>query len=157
MTPKQRVFIAEYLIDFNATQAAIRAGYSKRTSHAIGQENLRKPIIKAEIEKLITERTMGTDEVLLRLGKIARFDISDYVMGYGTGTVVRTDKMIEDGYGHMIREIWQTAEGVRVKIADPDDALAKIGKHLGIFVDRSKVEHSGKLEIVYTNDWRDSG
>lgn len=45
MTPKQQRFVEEYLIDLNATQAAIRAGYSKKTAYSIGQENLKKPVI----------------------------------------------------------------------------------------------------------------
>jgi uncharacterized small protein (DUF1192 family) len=55
LTAKQKRFIEEYLIDLNATQAAIRAGYSKKTAYSIGEENLRKPVIKAEIERLQTE------------------------------------------------------------------------------------------------------
>ena len=51
LTPKQERFCQEYVIDFNATQAAIRAGYSKKTAHATGQENLRKPIISETIAK----------------------------------------------------------------------------------------------------------
>ena len=50
MTPKQTRFVAEYLVDLNATQAAIRAGYSQRTAASIGAENLRKPNIAAVIE-----------------------------------------------------------------------------------------------------------
>jgi len=46
LTPKQRLFVAEYLKDFNATQAAMRAGYSKKTAYSIGQENLKKPEIQ---------------------------------------------------------------------------------------------------------------
>lgn len=49
MTPKQKRFVAEYLIDLNATQAAIRAGYSKKTAYSIGDENLKKPEIAAAI------------------------------------------------------------------------------------------------------------
>ena len=55
LTAKQQRFIEEYLIDLNATQAAIRAGYSEKTAYAIGEENLRKPVIKAEIERLQAE------------------------------------------------------------------------------------------------------
>ena len=55
LTPKQKRFIEEYLIDLNATQAAIRAGYSEKTAYAIGEENLRKPVIKAEVERLQAE------------------------------------------------------------------------------------------------------
>ncbi len=51
MTPKQTRFIDEYLIDLNATQAAIRAGYSKKTAGQMGTENLSKPYIKVELEK----------------------------------------------------------------------------------------------------------
>lgn len=51
LTLKQQRFVDEYLIDFNATQAAIRAGYSEKTSYSIGQENLNKPEIKNEIDK----------------------------------------------------------------------------------------------------------
>jgi len=51
LTPKQSRFIDEYMIDLNGTQAAIRAGYSKKTAGAIGVENLRKPLIAAEVAK----------------------------------------------------------------------------------------------------------
>ena len=57
LTKKQELFCIEYLIDLNATQAAIRAGYSEKTAQAIGAENLTKPLIAAEISKLFTERT----------------------------------------------------------------------------------------------------
>ena len=49
LTPKQQRFVEEYLIDLNATQAAIRAGYSKHTAHSIGHENLSKPEIVAAL------------------------------------------------------------------------------------------------------------
>lgn len=51
LTPKQERFVDEYMIDLNATQAALRAGYSEKTSYSIGQENLKKPEISKEIEK----------------------------------------------------------------------------------------------------------
>lgn len=51
LTDKQRRFVSEYLIDLNATQAAIRAGYSEKTAQQIGTENLSKPVIQAEIKK----------------------------------------------------------------------------------------------------------
>ena len=51
LTSKQEAFVREYAVDMNATQAAARVGYSKKTAHAIGQENLRKPIIAAARRK----------------------------------------------------------------------------------------------------------
>lgn len=52
LTPKQLMFCKEYLIDLNATQACIRAGYSEKTANRIGAENLSKPVIKSEIDRL---------------------------------------------------------------------------------------------------------
>lgn len=68
-TPKQAAFITEYLVDKNATQAAIRAGYSARTAAAIGEENLRKPDIRAAIDdalKRLAEATMTESEWVRR-------------------------------------------------------------------------------------------
>lgn len=56
MTPKQEAFVAEYLIDLNATQAAIRAGYSEQTAQVIGSENLSKPIIAEAIAEAVAKR-----------------------------------------------------------------------------------------------------
>lgn len=61
LTDKQAMFIKEYLIDLNATQAAIRAGYSEHTAHATGQENLRKPIIAEAVAKAKAERGSRLD------------------------------------------------------------------------------------------------
>lgn len=57
LTLKQQRFIEEYLVDGNATRAAIAAGYSKKTAYSIGEENLRKPEIKAEIERIRAEQS----------------------------------------------------------------------------------------------------
>ena len=56
MTEKQKLFCEEYLIDLNATQAALRAGYSKKTAYSIGNENLKKPEIQEYIQKLLKEK-----------------------------------------------------------------------------------------------------
>jgi len=68
LTPKQERFIKEYLIDLNATQAAIRAGYSKKTAESIGYENLRKPQIEQAIARYTKKHAdkvgLSVDEVL---------------------------------------------------------------------------------------------
>lgn len=69
LTPKQQRFVDEYLIDLNATQAAIRAGYSPKTAYSIGDENLKKPEIKKAIEqaqKERSERTLVTQDDVIR-------------------------------------------------------------------------------------------
>ena len=78
MTKKQKRFVEEYLIDLNATQAAIRAGYSPTTAKEIGCENLTKPNISEAIAKAMAERSRRTgvnqDRVLQELAKIKMYD-----------------------------------------------------------------------------------
>lgn len=76
LTEKQKRFCDEYLISLNATEAAVKAGYSPRTARVIGPENLQKPVIQAfireRLEKKDSERIMKQDEVLERLTEIGR-------------------------------------------------------------------------------------
>ena len=87
MTYKQDRFCQEYLLDFNATQAAIRAGYSHRTAYSIGNENLRKPEIRKRIRELVAARNTRTlvaaDRVLGKLAEIA----------FGKFTVANRDRL----------------------------------------------------------------
>ena len=82
-TNKQKAFIYEYLKDFNATQAALRAGYSQKTSYSIGQENLKKPEIAEAIQAELDEIKMSADEVLKRKSEIARGDLGDFINDFG--------------------------------------------------------------------------
>jgi phage terminase small subunit len=81
LTPKQQRFVDEYLIDLNATQAALRAGYSARTAEKIGSENLRKPEVKAAIDRAQSNRAEQTQInaawVLTRLAAEATADVAD--------------------------------------------------------------------------------
>jgi phage terminase small subunit len=83
LTPKQEMFVKEYLVDLNATQAAIRAGYNKKTAKEIGAENLTKPNIKAEIDKAILKRSERTeikaDDVLRHWHDIATADPNELI------------------------------------------------------------------------------
>ena len=64
MTPKQKRFCDEYLIDTNATQAAIRAGYSEKTAYSIGEENLKKPDIRAYIDERLAELETRVEDLM---------------------------------------------------------------------------------------------
>lgn len=81
LTDRQRVFVSEYLIDLNATQAAIRAGYSQKTAGRIGPELLGKTCVSAAIQQAMRERQRRTeitqDYVLGKLRDIAEMDASD--------------------------------------------------------------------------------
>lgn len=88
LTPKQERFVAEYLIDLNATQAAIRAGYSEKTAYSSGHDNLKKPEVAAAIQAAMKAREQRTeitqDRVLQELARIAFFDIRRLYRDDGT-------------------------------------------------------------------------
>jgi phage terminase small subunit len=78
MTNKQRRFIEEYMIDLNATQAAIRSGYSPRTAREIGAENLTKPVIADAVAKRLAELSRGTGITLERITRaLAKLAFAD--------------------------------------------------------------------------------
>ncbi|MFT8276112.1 terminase small subunit [Kerstersia gyiorum] len=163
LTEKQRRFVEEYLVDLNATQAAIRAGYSKKTARQIGEENLSKPdIAKAvqEAQARRSERTEITQDMVLReLAKIGFADIRKVVRWGNTtlqagvddkgeptievhhGLALIASDEIDDDTAAAISEVSEGREGLKVKFHDKKGALVDIGRHLGMFKDR--VEHSG--------------
>lgn len=149
MTKKQKRFVEEYLIDLNATQAAIRAGYSPETAGAIGAENLKKPDIKSRIDKAMAERSRRTgvsaDRVLLELAKIAFVNAAD-VIDAETATVVENASRDDTAAIQSVKVKTFGEDGLEreIKMADKLKALELLGKHLGMFKD--KVELSGSLE-----------
>lgn len=162
LTPKQARFVEEYLCDLNATQAAIRAGYSKRTATAIGAENLRKPHVAAAIAERQGERAQRTeitqDRVLQELARIAFADIRslftwDEERACYVPSVNLTDdeaavvSAVKARTAHFTTEagVTETRIELELKTYDKLGALEKIAKHLGMFVER--VEHSGRVEV----------
>ena len=162
LTAKQQRFVDEYLIDLNATQAAIRAGYSARTARSISNENLTKPDIQSAIEKGMKARSsrveITQDMVLKELAKIGFSDIrkvvrwgetqvrmvdgeddgpEDMVPYHGLALIDSTE--IDDNTAGAIAEVSQGKEGLKVKLHDKKGALVDIGRHLGMF---SAQQHS---------------
>jgi phage terminase small subunit len=78
LTDKQKRFCEEYLVDFNGTQAAIRAGYSKDTAYSIGSENLRKPELRQFIDERIKGLSLSSEETLKAISDIAKSSLNDY-------------------------------------------------------------------------------
>lgn len=144
MTPKQERFVQEYLKDLNATQAAIRAGYSESTAGKIGHENLTKPEIQAAVAKAQMQRAARTevtqDRVIHELAKIAFSDLR-HVADWSGGRINTKDSgQIPDKVAGAISEVRNTKEGIAVKMHDKIAALDRLGKHLGMFVE--KVDHT---------------
>ena len=156
MTDKQKRFCEEYLVDLNATQAAIRAGYSAKTAYSIGNELLNKPEIRARVDQMLADRSIRTgvnaDRVVRELAKIAFMKGTD-VIDTETGNVrddatdddraciaaVKVKQMQGDGMSSIEREI---------RLCDKVKALELLGKHLGIFEDNINVDVSGAVKIV---------
>ena len=93
LTDKQKMFCLEYLIDLNATQAAIRAGYSVKTAKDIGCENLAKPNIQSRIQELKAERVksiaIDAKYVLKRLVEIDSLDVMDILDDSGSMLAIK--------------------------------------------------------------------
>jgi phage terminase small subunit len=135
LTHKQRAFVTEYIQDCNATQAAIRAGYSARTAAALGCRLLSDPRIAAEVESLREEAaTLAVAtlaECCQRLTQIVRANVSDFLSPTGD--------LATDGGGNpaALQEATREefADGrvrVRVKLRDPIAAMARLAAFLGM-------------------------
>ena len=155
LTDKQKRFVEEYLIDLNATQAAIRSGYSVKTAKSQGQRLLTKADVAGAIAFLQAERSKRTeitaDRVLEELAKIGFSNMQDYIRTTPAGDAyvdlseltrdqaaavseITTEDFI-DGRGEDARDVRR----VKIKLSDKRAALVDIGKHLGMFIDRKEI------------------
>jgi phage terminase small subunit len=152
MTNKQKRFCEEYLIDLNATQAAIRAGYSPDSARQSGSDNMNNPYIRARIDAALAERSKRTgvnaDRVVRELARVA-FVNANNVINMDSATI--KDDACEDDTAAVASVKVKTiptadGEGVEreIKLADKLKALELLGRHLGMFTD--KVEHSGSVD-----------
>lgn len=161
LTNKQAAFLAEYLTDFNATQAAIRAGYSARSATQIGQKLLLKDDISAEIKRKLAEKAMKSDEILERLADIARADMGDFLDVSSVSFQINLAKAKEQNKLRFIRRLKQKTtticrEGgedveqnqIDFELMDQLRALELLGKANGLFVDRHELKTMGPVEIV---------
>jgi len=132
LTAKQEMFCKEYLVDLNATQAAIRAGYKPNAAQQTGSENLLKPVIASRIQILFDARSekveLNSEWVLRNLEKVAnRCMVAEPVM-------VRGEKGMEE------------SGEFKFDSSGANRSLELIGKHLKLFTD--KIEHSGNINLT---------
>lgn len=152
LTPKQSLFVKEYLVDLNAKQAAIRAGYSKKTAEVIGHENLSKPYLAAIIQEEMDKRSkrveITADNVLNELAKLAFGNIKNL---YDENGSLAHPQDLDDAVSATITEVTEKQVGSqeesvvlerKYKVADKKGSLELLGRHLKLFTD--KIEHTGK-------------
>ena len=147
LTPKQELFCLEYVVDFNATQAAIRAGYSKRSAESIGLENLGKPMIAERIKELrkpIEQKPKDMRQRIIdELAAIAFSNASDFYEeipilddeGEPTGKTYRQMKadVLDSPNIAAIQSFEPGAYGAKPKMADKQKALDMLARHLGLY------------------------
>ncbi len=134
MTKKQERFVTEYLIDCNATQAAIRAGYSPSTARFIGAENLSKPYIRQAIEEQMeqmkSDRIADVEEIIIYLTSVLRGQSESSVVLVCDNEVVTVTKTPD--------------EKERLKAAE------LLGKRYGMFSDKVKLE--GAVPVIISGE-----
>lgn len=154
LTTKQQRFVEEYQLDGNATQAAIRAGYSKKTAHRSGAQNMQKREIQAalmELTKRRSERTgIDADWLLTRLADEATADLNDLYQENGQikpiaewpdiwrqGLVqgIEVETLGREGEDAIIARV------TKIKVSDRIKRLELIGKHIDVQAFQDRVQH----------------
>lgn len=150
LTPKQQRFVEEYLVDLNASQAALRARYSERTAARIGQENLQKPVISLAIQERLREisgKVELTQERVLR--EVASISFSDIRQVFdGAGTLIRPDQLpdVVAGAVASIEVIEREGETVyKYRLWNKGQALELAMKYLGILEKKIDAGNSESL------------
>jgi phage terminase small subunit len=139
LTAKQQLFILEYLRDFNATQAAIRAGYSKASATTTGNDLLRHPIIsvyiKEHFEKRKEKAATTAERVLEELNKVAFSDLRDFASWDAGGIYMRpSEYAFNTGAIESIKETkGEGGTAIGIKMHNKMKALELIAKHIGMF------------------------
>lgn len=174
LLPKQAKFVAEYLISGNATQAALAAGYSPKTAHVIGQENLKKPVIASLLQAKNTEIAARQDERLAameltkervqrEIARIAFFDARKMFAQDGTPLAITEldDDTASCIVGLDVLEEWQGTGENRVlvghvkkyKIANKNVALDQASKILGMYEkDNEQTKPNVRVVVVPAKD-----
>jgi len=167
LTDKQRRFVEEYCASLNATQAAIDAGYSEKTAHSIGHENLRKPEIDAAIQARMEQEGMTAAEATRRMGDLARANLLDFTRVTNDGRrvidltgaraeammhVIKKMKVTNKRMGEKGEVFWQKTE---IELHDAKDAIYKILQAHGVYTERVDITTGGdKLQgpTIYLPD-----
>ena len=160
---KQDVFVEEYLIDLNATQACIRAGYSVKTASEQGARLLANVKVQTKIAKAMAERSKRTgvnqDRVVLELAKIAFVNPSELI-DTNTGKVLPGASSDDLACIQSVK-VKKTTKGKNVieerevRVHDKIKALEKLGQHLGMWNDKIDVNVAVPVVICGEDDLED--
>lgn len=152
LTPKQQAFIEHYLTCWNASEAARRAGYVTK-ANVIGSQLLANPSIAARVQERLIEMKADANEVIALLSDHQRGSLDDFI---GESGQIDIDKARSMNKMRLLKKYkttrrtrkGMTEESVEIELHDPQAAAVQLGRHLGLFVEKSAVEHSGEVKQV---------
>jgi len=161
LSNRQRVFVEEYLKCWVASEAVRRAGY-KSKPNVKGAQLLANVSIAAELKQRISERAMGKDEVVDRLGEHARGDMGDFMDIGSMAFSLDLNKAKELGLTRLIKKVRQKTvttvakdgteeetSTIEIELYDAQAALVQLGKHLDIFKENVDITSGGKvIEVI---------
>lgn len=137
LNDKQVRFCREYVIDNNATQASIRAGYSKKTAHAIGEKLLRKVEVQSFINDLKQDLEKSTQisaqKVLLELSKIAFSNLGDYIYISDNEIMLKDWSKLTREQTAAVESVRKTRDGYQIKLYNKTNSLELLGNHFNLF------------------------
>ncbi|MDN5938133.1 MAG: terminase small subunit [Salinisphaera sp.] len=153
LTRRQKLFVEEYLVDANATQAAIRSGYSAKTAYSLAQTVLRKPHVAAEIaaaQKRRSERTQITADKVLT--EMARVGLSDIRHAFDEDGKVKPIDEWSNAFAAAVSYVEfssaDAGEIHKIRLWDKTSALDKIAKHLGMFARDNEQRNEGVTKLT---------
>ena len=159
LSPKREMFCREFVIDFNATQAAIRAGYSKKTAQEQSTRLLSNVLVKARVDELRGElaRQSGIDagRVLREIARIALFNLKSAASWVGDEVILKDSDLLTEDEAAAISEVssLKTRYGntVKIKTHDKPKALEMLGRHLALFTDKTEISgpNGGAVRVAY--------
>lgn len=165
LNPKQKRFCQEYLIDSNATQAAIRAGYSAKTAPEMGWENLRKPQIEEYLRQLQDERAkrneITADRVQREIAAIGFANLTDVISFNDRGMEIKDSSSLSQNTLAALSSVTFTdhptaGRRVSVKLHDKLTALNMLANQLGMNKVKEQTEDTSAPLVIILNNGNDS-
>ena len=156
LTDKQRRFIEEYLVSFNGTKAAVKAGYNDKNANRQAYNLLQNPLIQEELKKAkadLSERTkINQEKIINELAAIAFFDMTKAVKvvkkGKGYAVEFNPTESLDEEQRSAISMIRKNKFGIEIRAHDKINALKLLGEYLGLFEHNDDDGHLDKLDEV---------
>lgn len=148
LNAQQEEFVQFYTRDFNATRAAIKAGYSEKSAASLGYQLLQNPLVRKAIDGITKKNAVKHDlirhRIIEQLSIIAFANLKDYGSFDSNGIVIKPSTELDDDLASAIGEFKVTVneygKNVQFKLLPKEKSIELLGKHLGMFTDHIKIE-----------------